>query len=1364
MATPTRWTLSRAGIVNVYQYEQETLHFAGGRLLLRGVNGSGKSTAMNMLLPFLIDADPRRIDAAGQQTGVLASWMLSGRDDPQPIGYLWLEFQCGDAYFVCGCGIRASQRTQRVTTWWFTTDQRPGIDVALVEHGVPRTADSLRATLGAGAVHSEDQRAAYRAEVRRRLFGGADLEQHIGLLHIVRSPRVGDQIDRDLPDHLIAALPELSESAVADAAQPLDDLDDHRRNVEELTRTAAGLAALTVVYQRYARSELRRRAAAAGELVDAASRRRRTEQEASRTHAAAVAAREAASARVVDLSLRQRTLDTELIALRESPAYQHSHDLVAMRGQVQSLSRQVTVAEARVDRHADARAGTVRSATDALDTVRTDLDELRHGLDGLGSLVTATRLPERPPDAPAVEVLRIDGEVDGPAAPLEVEPLLARLTAVRTAAQQRTLDVATMRAARAAVEAAERELADARRRLATADRVAATADERHADARRHFDRTAEAWTTALDEWVEGMRLLDPDGVVAGVHERELPPPAELVERRGPVLESLRDLLNTVADTHAHERAILDARAAQQRAAVADAEAVLAELEARAEPEPPRTTWQRASGARPRLAEVIDFKPGLSPTEQAGLEAALEAAGLLGAELALHPADGAAAHGTPVLVLESGELLAVGGAAVADPLSDLLTVTVPAAHGTLDPAAIVDVLASISTATSGPAGTAVGTDGTFRIGALHGRHHKDVAEHIGTTARRERLERQRTEARLALASARSELAATDARLVVVADHVLAVAEHRRAEPSVRAVDLAEQQVVQAELRLAEARVECEERRRDVATADEQAAEAAADLHRKAATLHLPIGADELQSVAEQLAGVGGACDQCRGRAGTAVRAHGTWSTSIATWRAAAAEHAASIAAHADLISELEPLRMRLATLEDAIGLDVDEVLRAVETSERDLESVVADLAGARDDELARATDLAGREAELTGARDARAAADAACVHGIGVLRAALAVPGLVAAAQIDPSAPLDLAADEAVDRLPTVEESVDGLRALASAVLAQIPEPSEGESTADGVRLSLRARRDQLAAGWDAEDRQPDPELPLTVDVVGPAVGRVALAEALTRVTAQLRDQEGLLTQKQNQALRNLLQGLIAREVAERLHAATELVGRINARLLTVQTSHGVGVKLRWRQRDDLDPGLARVVGILAKLPDLRSEEEEQELAKSLSAQLDEARRVDGEASYRELIGRVLDYRQWFEMSVLVRRAGSSTEQRLTRRTPLSEGEKKLVTYLPLFAAVAASCDGLGRDAGGARFLVLDDAFAKVSEDNHAGLFGLLVEFDLDFIATSERLWGTHDTVPDLAVTEVIRDADLGVIMLEHFTWDGRTLRQGHGDG
>ena len=46
-------------------------------------------------------------------------------------------------------------------------------------------------------------------------------------------------------------------------------------------------------------------------------------------------------------------------------------------------------------------------------------------------------------------------------------------------------------------------------------------------------------------------------------------------------------------------------------------------------------------------------------------------------------------------------------------------------------------------------------------------------------------------------------------------------------------------------------------------------------------------------------------------------------------------------------------------------------------------------------------------------------------------------------------------------------------------------------------------------------------------------------------------------------------------------------------------------------------------------------------------------------------------------------------------------------------------------------MLLDDAFAKVSEDNHAKLFGLLVQLALDFVATSEPLWGRQATVLNL---------------------------------
>jgi hypothetical protein len=58
------------------------------------------------VLPFLLDADTRRIDAAGKQSGVLKASMLSGRDEPQPQGYLWFEVAKGDACLNFGCSTQ----------------------------------------------------------------------------------------------------------------------------------------------------------------------------------------------------------------------------------------------------------------------------------------------------------------------------------------------------------------------------------------------------------------------------------------------------------------------------------------------------------------------------------------------------------------------------------------------------------------------------------------------------------------------------------------------------------------------------------------------------------------------------------------------------------------------------------------------------------------------------------------------------------------------------------------------------------------------------------------------------------------------------------------------------------------------------------------------------------------------------------------------------------------------------------------------------------------------------------------------------------------------------------------------------------
>lgn len=405
-----RWRLHRAGIVNVYQYENEVLHFGGGRLLLRGVNGSGKSTAMNMLLPFLLTARPGRIDAAGEQVGILKAWMLSGRDDPQPVGYLWIEFERRGEYLACGCGIKANRQSDTVTTWWFVTGKRPGIDFGLLGGGnVPLTADGLRATLDDGEVYSERQRRDYRREIEERLFGGASIDQHIALVHLVRSPRVGDRIDVDLPQHLTDALPQLSEEALAEAAQPLDDLEEHRRNIAELERTAAAIHGLLDVYRAYCVGDLRRRVTEGRERLG--SLRRRSRDEKAKRRAASEAGAEVGrlDEEIARLEREEKRLRNEIAALEESQVYRSGLQLAALETHVKDLGSQLAKAKKRVadcgkrvsDETVHVKATRVRC--------RDDLERLNEDLAGAARLGERCRLAHRLPGPARVAEADLDG-------------------------------------------------------------------------------------------------------------------------------------------------------------------------------------------------------------------------------------------------------------------------------------------------------------------------------------------------------------------------------------------------------------------------------------------------------------------------------------------------------------------------------------------------------------------------------------------------------------------------------------------------------------------------------------------------------------------------------------------------------------------------------------------------------------------------------------------------------------------------------------------------------------------------------------------------------------------------------------------
>src|SRR5258708_1634657 len=151
-----RFQPTRAGVINVWDYVDEEWVFADGRLALRGHNGSGKTKALEVLFPFVLDgvADSRRLDPFSGENRTMKSNLLY-RGQESEYGYVWMEFarstsaETGSPETVTLIiGMRAHRNTDGVRMSFYVTSKRLGVDFGLLSaDSRPLTDRQLKALL-----------------------------------------------------------------------------------------------------------------------------------------------------------------------------------------------------------------------------------------------------------------------------------------------------------------------------------------------------------------------------------------------------------------------------------------------------------------------------------------------------------------------------------------------------------------------------------------------------------------------------------------------------------------------------------------------------------------------------------------------------------------------------------------------------------------------------------------------------------------------------------------------------------------------------------------------------------------------------------------------------------------------------------------------------------------------------------------------------------------------------------------------------------------------------------------------------------------------------------------------------------------
>lgn len=1349
-----RWQPLRIGLIELFHYDSEEFWFHDGHLLLRGNNGTGKSKVLSLTLPLLFDAQlrPARVEPDGD-SGKKMAWNLLMGSYPRRIGYSWIEFGRRDAggvahYLTLGVGLSAVAGRAHVDSWFFLLEgssdspgPRLGQDLWLTTaQRQVLTRERLReAIAGRGQLFESGH--AYRRAVDERLFhlGQRRYDALMDTLVQLRQPQLSKKPDEAGLSHALSeSLPPLPNELLSDVAEALNQLEEDRNRLEETRQLQQAVAQFEQRYRIYtgmlARRQARELRQAQTGFDNASAARNQAQaafEQAQEAETAAVTARDntrraslAARERVETLQADPRNRDATQLALAES-------DMQRRRSAAERAAERFAEARERLHREAERSRQRDRQAQDARAAMEAARTELLPAAAAIGV--------DAPLGANPLLALDADALADSPA------DLQAGTQALQATVSQRRQDLALLRQRHAEVDRrqAARVLAE------THQRDARTELDEALEQRQQADLAAECEGIALTEsWSRyGADLVQLQFDATGPLQQFALWVAR-PEGDNPALEALTAAWQAALAGHAARQAELDGLRAtqrQQRAVLEDERARLIAGEDAVPLEPPtRAPGVRTARAGAPLWRLLDFHPRLAANERAGLEAALEASGLLDAWLS---PDGnlTDAADQPLLDAHWTRRSPVAGPCLNDAL-----VPSPPEDSSIPASLLAALLAGVAWGSEDPhdAESWISPDGRFRLGALSGAWRKSEARYIGHTAR-ERARQQRLQ-EIATAIAALDLADTDLAQqfhTLQADRDQAAQEYRRApsdrtlQAAIVAATAAGQQATRARLRLEQADARLRE-------AEQLLHEAQQALRRDAADLKLPAEADQLPAVEQALEQF----DRVRVQLSQAAQG---WQRDRAALLEqqqreldARALHDQAEATLRQAREEADQATVRFTTLQRSVGAKVDALLQALREAREASQRIEKALEKAEDELRAAGERRAVARTEFD--QKEQALSERSAERSLAAERLQrFAASGLLASALPELAMPETWSIDPALNLSRRIEQE---LRHIADDEAARNRVPKQVAEDLNELQRALTALGHQAVS-------EPN-DWGFTVHIQ--YQNRAERPDTLTALLAEdITQRSELLSAREREVLENHLQAEIAAEIQRLMRAASERVNAINEELRKRPTSTGVRYRLKWEPlsvEEGAPAGLdvARE-SLLNTSADLWSAEDRRAVGTMLQQRIAAERaRADVEVSggsLTEQLARALDYRYWHRFAVQRQQDG----QWRKLSGPASSGERALGLTVPLFAAIA-SFYGHGASRLAPRLMLLDEAFAGIDDAARAHCMGLIREFDLDFVITSEREWACYAELPGVAICQLQRREGVDAVFVSRWTWDGRARR------
>jgi len=1335
-----RWQVLRAGVVNLWEFEEAEYWYAHGWAQLTGRNETGKSSlmALTTLIPWLGDTSTSNIDTLGgsgkQFRYYVEPTTLDGdrRDatSSSSRGWLWVEYAriggSGDPEFFTTLGYAEARRaSSTLTPQWCTVHGtvrvRRGLELAAARAvRSPKEVHESLADQPGRFVLPHGSGAAYRSAVAETLLGAEvqRLETVGKMLRVARTPKLGESLNASfVTEKLGDALPGLERSEVEALAEGWDQLDRGRRDLALARENVDALRQfVNQAWMPYARARLRQgadAAAAARSAFDGVTRRVRESTDALTTAQAAVS--------------RLDTAITNAQAQAESARAQREAHL---------QSRAYLDAQSRAQNLENKIADSKRART-ALVAATADLHRHEKTLTDVAAEVTAA---EKKVEAYAIELERFVAAV------LEQ----AAIAGVRTA-KDHVVERDWTRLGRAV--AARR---DALERLEVLDRAyqqrdsaARTAEGRAATLRATAETTVReaegAWTAAESE---RERLARAVAAWAEVLDTEVRPDASHVDRWVAALPQesgasgprLADGVRTYwlaprVEDHARQRQGAELHCSRLEADRGRLMAEIETLRTASDPVVPEPVLWRRSARVDRdggpFWRLVNPHPAVEADTLAQVEAALAGMGVLDAWVTpkgVRLADAAAdVQLTPPFPASTGASLA-----------DLLEVA--EADGPLASvvAATLAAIAWRDRAHGDDTSYAIGADGSWTTPLLSGRAEPlhPSAELIGESARQAARQRRID----ALTTQVADLdVAIDAARTLIDEGTLAEGRLRAAFARIPSDGellglLTSAATLSAAAERHGAQANDAERSASARRTEADAARTAELDHAR--EFALPVEPAELRAV-------GRALDEARNGLAHVEGAERLQGGAVEMAAAARARHGAATAV-------LEASR--------ATRVDAKRALSQAEATESALRDAIDD-----DDAetLLRATRLGEVEKEHSEAAKAFVTERSSAQRALGTAETQLAQ------AQAERDLRRDERdtsfdefwrlvdsglADQAMVELPTVEQrTIEATRDQVAVLRDRVPDP-RGWATdptvhADVVRRALQRLTERLetlrvsleAGGRTTRlDQASDPaQVAVIVEATGTSY---APRQALVR----LQDIHDQLAAAYDESVQGTLTELLGSTFIEHLRDRLTELRRLTGRINEVLARHPTGTT-RTRLRIHLAPAAGATEAVLSALEQgdaILDVAVAGRVRDFLRSRIEEARALSesGGGGWQPLLADALDYRRWFAVTLQKKTGDGGHWTPLTSQNyaHLSGGARVVMLMLPFVATLTALYESM---PAAPRPFWLDEAFDGLDMTNRATVLGLLGEFDLDVLVVGPGRLLNSPSVPVAAIYQVVRAED-----------------------